>query len=174
MRRELTAAGWAAGLVGCVLAANVATARLGLVPAGFGLLVPAGTWAAGLALALRDGLDRSGGLPWVLPTLAVGIGLSAWLAGPALAVASAAAFALGELADLGVFRQLRARSLPLAIGGSNLAGALVDTCVFLPLAGFAVTAATVGGQLLVKAGWVTGAAVLVLAAVRAVRPRAVA
>jgi uncharacterized PurR-regulated membrane protein YhhQ (DUF165 family) len=160
----------AAALVGCVVAANVATARLGMVPAGFGLVVSAGTWAAGLALVMRDALDRAGGLAWVLGTITAGVALSAWLAGPALAVASAVAFALSELADLAVFRQLRRRTLAGAVAASNAAGAVVDTLVFLPLAGFGLTAAAVGGQLLVKAGWLTGAALLVLAVLRTRRP----
>jgi uncharacterized PurR-regulated membrane protein YhhQ (DUF165 family) len=102
---------FAAALVGTVVLANVLSARYGLVPAGFGLLVSAGTYAAGLALAIRDGLDRAGGLLWVLPTIAVGIVLSYFLATPQLAVASAAAFACSELADLGVFRALRSRAV---------------------------------------------------------------
>lgn len=163
----------ALALVGCVVAANVATSRLGLVPAGFGLLVTAGTYAAGLALAVRDALDRFGGFRWVLPTLAAGCVLSAILAGPALAVASAAAFALGELADLAAWRALRRHSLAGAITASNAVGALVDTVVFLPLAGFPLTAQAIGGQILVKAGWITLAALLVLAVARAARPRTV-
>jgi uncharacterized PurR-regulated membrane protein YhhQ (DUF165 family) len=69
-----------------------------------------------------------------------------------------------------VFRQLRRRTLAGAVAASNAAGAVVDTLVFLPLAGFGLTAAAVGGQLLVKAGWLTGAALLVLAVLRTRRP----
>lgn len=163
----------AAGLLASVLAANLLTARYGLIPAGFGLLVPAGTYTAGAALAVRDALDRAGGLGWVLPTLAVGVILSALLAGPALAVASAAAFACSELADLAVWRTLRRRTIAGAVAASNAAGAVVDTLVFLPLSGLPVTAAAIGGQILVKAGWITAAALLVLAAARTFRPRQV-
>ncbi len=164
----------ALALVATVVAANVATARLGFVDAGFGLIVSAGTFAAGLALAVRDALDRVGGLRWVLPTIVAGVVLSALLASPTLALASAAAFALSELADLGAWRAIRARSIALAVVVSNLVGALVDTAVFLPLAGLPVTASAFGGQVLVKAGYVTAAALLVLAAVRVARPRVVA
>lgn len=163
----------AAGLIGSVVAANWLTAHYGLIPAGFGLLVPAGTYAAGAALAVRDALDRAGGLRWVLPTLAAGVILSAVLAGPQLATASAAAFALSELADLAGWRALRRRSIVAAIVVSNAVGAVVDTLVFLPLSGLPVTPAAVGGQLLVKGIWMTGAALLVLAAARALRSRAV-
>jgi uncharacterized PurR-regulated membrane protein YhhQ (DUF165 family) len=163
----------AAALVGTVVLANVLSARYGLVSAGFGLLVSAGTYAAGLALAIRDALDRAAGLVWVLVTIAVGIVLSYFLSTPALAVASAAAFACSELADLGVFRGLRRRSLVVAIVASNAVGAVVDTLVFLPLAHFPVTPETVGGQILVKAVWMTAAALVVLGLVRALRSRAV-
>jgi queuosine precursor transporter len=160
----------ASALVATVVAANVATARLGFVDAGFGLIVSAGTFAAGLALAVRDALDRVGGLRWVLPAIVVGVALSGLLATPALALASAAAFALSELADLGAWRAVRARSIAAAVVVSNLLGALVDTAVFLPLAGLPVTPAAFGGQVLVKAGYVTVAALLVVAAARAARP----
>lgn len=163
----------AAGLIATVVTANWLTARYGLVPAGFGLLVTAGTYAAGAALAIRDALDRAGGLRWVLPTLAAGVVLSAVLAGPQLAVASAAAFACSELADLAGWRALRRRSIAAAVIVSNAVGAVVDTLVFLPLSGLPVTPAAVGGQILVKAGWITAAALLILAAVRATRPRQV-
>jgi uncharacterized PurR-regulated membrane protein YhhQ (DUF165 family) len=129
--------------------------------------------AAGAALAVRDALDRAGGLPWVLPTIAAGVILSAFLASPALAVASAAAFACSELADLAVWRAIRRRTIAGAIAASNAAGAVVDTVVFLPLSGLPVTAAAIGGQVLVKAGYITAAALLVLALIRAVRPRVV-
>jgi uncharacterized PurR-regulated membrane protein YhhQ (DUF165 family) len=143
------------GLTGTVVAANWLVATFGLIPAGFGFLVPAGTYAAGLALGLRDGLDRIGGLRWVLPTIAAGIVLSAVLASPEVAIASAAAFALGELTDLMVWRRLRASGWRRALIASNAVGAVVDTCVFLPLAGFPLTLTNVGGQVMVKAVYVT-------------------
>lgn len=169
----MTRAALSLSLVASVVLANLMTAHLGMVAVGFGLIASAGTWAAGLCLVLRDALDRAGGLRWVLPTIAAGVVLSAWLAGPALALASAAAFLLSELADLGVFRALRRRTLVGAIAGSNAVGAVVDTLVFLPLAGFGLSAAAVGGQVLVKAGYLTVAALLVLALVRGMRSRAV-
>jgi uncharacterized PurR-regulated membrane protein YhhQ (DUF165 family) len=163
----------AATLIGTVVAANYATAHLGMIEAGFGLTVSAGTYAAGLALALRDALDRLGGLRWVLPTVAVGVAVSALLAGPALALASAVAFGLSELADLGAWRAMRRRSIVAAIVASNAVGALVDTFAFLPLAGFPLTAEAIGGQVLVKAGYITIVAIAAVAIVRASSSRAV-
>ena len=159
--RRLLSAVLALGLLSTVVGANWLVSTFGVIPAGFGLMVPAGTYAAGLALGLRDGLDRLGGFPWVLPTIALGVVLSALVASPGIAVASAAAFALGELTDLLVWRRLRRSGWRRALGASNGVGAVVDTCVFLPLAGIPLTMTNVGGQVLVKAVFLT-ASILVL------------
>lgn len=166
MNRRTAAPALAAALVASVVLANWLTARYGLIPAGFGLLVPAGTYAAGLALGLRDALDRVGGLRWVLAAIAVGIAVSAWVASPMLAVASAVAFGASELVDLAVWRATLRRGIPTALAASNLAGALVDSVLFLSLSGLGLTLVAVGGQLLVKAGWLTLLALVVVAAAR--------
>jgi uncharacterized PurR-regulated membrane protein YhhQ (DUF165 family) len=172
MNRRVLAVALAVALLGTVVAANWLVATFGLIPAGFGLLVPAGTYAAGLALGLRDGLDRVAGLWWVLGAIAGGVVLSAVLASPGIALASAVAFALGELADLAVWRRLRKAGWRRALLASNAVGALVDTCVFLPLAGFPITFATVGGQFIVKAVYISLAVLLVAEViVRVRRPR---
>lgn len=144
----------AAGLVGTVVLANWLVSTFGLIPAGFGLLVPAGTYAAGLALVLRDELHAYG-LRWVFGAIATGIAVSFLLGDGRIALASAAAFGLSELADLAVYAPLRKRRWVAAVICSNIVGAVVDTLVFLTIAGFPLTWATVGGQLLVKAGWIT-------------------
>lgn len=154
-RQPLTVLGWAVGYAAALAAANVATSRFGLVPAGFGLAVTAGTYTAGLALALRDGLHEAGGVRGVLAALAVGIALSAVTADPRIVLASTAAAAVGELADLAAYIPLRARRRRTAVAVSAAVGGLADTVGFLWLAGFPVTTTTVGGQRLVKAGWVT-------------------
>lgn len=161
MSRRLLAPLLAIALLATVVTANWLAATFGLIGAGFGFVVPAGTYAAGLALGFRDGLDRVGGLRWVFGAVGLGVILSAVLASPELAVASAVAFALGELTDLAVWRGLRRSGWRRALVASNAVGALVDTCVFLPLAGFPVTFASVGGQFLVKAGYLTLAALVV-------------
>ena len=81
---------WVAGsvfLVG-IVAANMATARLGFVPVGFGLVATAGTYAAGVCLVARDYLQDAAGWRGVAAFLAVGVVLSWVLSTPALAVAS--------------------------------------------------------------------------------------
>jgi queuosine precursor transporter len=163
---RLAAAAAAVGLVGTVVAANYATSRFGLVPAGFGLLVTAGTYLAGLALGLRDVVDRLGGLRYVLAAIAAGIAASFAVGAGRIAVASAVAFALSELADLAVYRPLRRRSWRRAVAASNAVGAVVDSVVFLAVAGFPLTLAAVGGQVLVKAAWCTVAVLVVAEGVR--------
>lgn len=69
----------ATAFVGSVVVANVVTSRFGLIPAGFGLLVPAGTYAAGLALGLRDALQEAAGLRAVFAAIVVGAVVSALL-----------------------------------------------------------------------------------------------
>jgi uncharacterized PurR-regulated membrane protein YhhQ (DUF165 family) len=101
----------------------------------------------------------------VLVCLGAGAVGSAELAGPRLAVASAAAFALSELADLLVYQQLRDRGWIAAALASNAVGAPVDTVLFLAVAGFPIWSA-VPGQLWVKAV-ATLVPVTVVAATRA-------
>ncbi|GAA3292681.1 VUT family protein [Dactylosporangium vinaceum] len=136
--------------VATVVAANVLTAVFGLVPVGFGLTATAGTAAAGVTLLARDWVHDVAGGPAVLVCIAAGALLSAGLAGPRLALASATAFAVSELADLAVYQPLRRRGLVRAVLASNAVGAPLDTIVFLTLAGLPVWAA-LPGQLWVKA-----------------------
>jgi hypothetical protein len=142
--------------IGAIVAANWLTARFGLVPVGFGLLVTAGTYAAGFALLARDFVQRYGGLALVLAGIAMGGALSWVTSTPRLAVASTAAFLAAELCDLVVFTAGRRRwGFVGAAAISNLASAPVDTVAFLALAGFPITWATVGGQLIGKLLWAT-------------------
>jgi uncharacterized PurR-regulated membrane protein YhhQ (DUF165 family) len=162
---------WAAGYAAALAAANLATSRYGLVPAGFGLTVTAGTYTAGLALALRDSLHETAGVRGVLAVLAAGITLSALTADPRIVLASTVAAAVGELADLAAYTPLRARRRRTAVAVSGAVGGLLDTVGFLWLAGFPVTGQTVGGQLLVKAVWVTAGYLLLREGVRRALPR---
>lgn len=132
----------AAAFVATVIGANAALTRWGIVPVGLGLEAPAGVYFAGLAFGLRDALHEVGGRPWVLAAIAAGAVASYAIEDGAgipgghapVAVASASAFALSELADLAVYAPLRARSWPVAVAASNLAGAVVDSTLFLWLA----------------------------------------
>jgi uncharacterized PurR-regulated membrane protein YhhQ (DUF165 family) len=145
-----------AAYIGSIVAANVMTAHLGLVGVGFGLVVTAGTFAAGFALFARDFVHRFGGVGWALAAIGCGSVLSWWLATPQLAVASTIAFCAAELVDLGVFAWVRQRlGFAAAIAASNVVAAPVDTVLFLQIAGFGVTWQAVAGQLVGKLVWAT-------------------
>lgn len=156
--------------VGSVVAANALTATYGLVPAGLGLLVPAGTYCAGLALAFRDVVHERVGRAGSVAAIVVGTVLTAFLS-PELALASAAAFGASEMLDMAVYGPLRRHGWKRAVVCSNVVGAVADTLIFLSLAGFPITASAVTGQLLVKAVWVTALFVAVVVVVRRAVPR---
>jgi uncharacterized PurR-regulated membrane protein YhhQ (DUF165 family) len=103
------------------------------IPVGFGFQAPSGVLLIGLGLATRDAVQRLAGLRWTFAAIAVGVALS-WVINPAIAFASAVAFALGELGDLAVYSPLSRRNLPLAVLASGVVGAVIDTFVFLQLA----------------------------------------
>lgn len=153
--------------LGSIVAANWLTARYGFVPVGFGLLATAGTYMAGLAFVARDAVQDSSGRVITVLTLLVGAGLSWFASTPQLALASAAAFGLSELVDMAVYTPLRRRGYVRAAIASNLVGSVVDTFVFLAIAGFGLAPLVVAGQLVGKA-WITVAVVLGVVGVRAV------
>lgn len=159
---------WAAAAVGVFVAlaaaANWLTAEYGLVPVGFGLVVAAGTFAAGAVLLVRDVVQDLGGRWWVLAAIVAGAAVSAVLAGPKLALASGAAFAVSELADAAVYTPLRRRGWARAAMLSGVAGAVVDSLLFLWLAGFPVWS-SMPGQVLVKVA-VTAAVVVAVVVIR--------
>lgn len=105
-----------------------------VVPVGFGLSAPSGVLVIGLALVLRDQVQRLAGVWWALGAILAGTGLSALVAAPGLVVASATAFLLSELADLAVYTPLARRRLAWAVILSGLAGAFVDSALFLWMA----------------------------------------
>lgn len=141
-----------AAYIAVIVAANWLSATFGLIPIGFGLMVTAGTFAAGAALIVRDGLQLVSGRVWLLACIAAGALLSAVTSTPALALASGIAFLASEVVDWGVFTPLRDRSLPLAVVVSSVVSAPIDTVLFLHIAGFGVTWQAVAGQFIVKTG----------------------
>lgn len=157
-----------AAYIAAIVAANWLTTRYGLVTVAPGLVTTAGTFAAGAAMLLRDVVQDTAGRAWVLAGIAIGAALT-WVTSPALAVASATAFLIAECADMVVYTPLRDRGWARAVLASNTVGAIVDTLLFLALAGFPVTATTVGGQLVGKLAWATLLPVLAVLTVRQVR-----
>ena len=134
---------FAAAFLGCIPLANWLISNVGttciprgpcLIPVGFGLMAPSGVLVIGLALALRDVVHEAFGRAWVAGLIAAGAGLSLLFSPPALAIASAAAFLLSELADMAVYDRLRARGMALAVLLSGIVGAALDSLLFSALA----------------------------------------
>jgi queuosine precursor transporter len=105
-----------------------------LIPVAPGLMAPSGVIMVGLALTLRDLVQRRLGLGWGAGAILLGGALSWFVAPPALVVASVAAFLFSEFADLAVFTPLQKRGLVLAVVVSSMVGILVDSAIFLFLA----------------------------------------
>ena len=124
-----------------------------LVPVAPGLMAPSGVTMVGIALVLRDLVQRRLGTAISALAVLVGSGLSALYAPASLVVASATAFLLSELADLAVYTPLARRRLVAAVIASSCAGLVVDSIVFLWLA---------FGSLDFLAGQVVGKAWMVL------------
>ena len=97
-------------------------------------MAPSGVLAIGLALVLRDLVQRRLGLKWALVAIAAGAALSGLVAPPALVLASFVAFLFSETADLAVFTPLQRRGLVLAVLASGVVGIIVDSLLFLVLA----------------------------------------
>jgi uncharacterized PurR-regulated membrane protein YhhQ (DUF165 family) len=145
----IPAANWLIGNAGTVCVPNGPC----LIPVAPGLTAPSGVLMVGLALVLRDLVQRRLGLEWSAG--AVIAALSAFIAPPSLVIASGVAFLLSELADLAVYTPLQRRRLVLAVFASSTVGLVVDSAVFLYLA---------FGSLDYLAGQVVGKAWMVLLA----------
>ena len=134
--------------VAVIIAANLLTNQLGMVT-WLGLAATAGTWLAGFGFVARDALHESGGLRWVSVAIVVGVVISVAFA-PRLALASGVAFAVSELADLAVYAPLRRKGRTRAALASNVVGSVVDTVLFLWIAGFPLSGTA--AQVLIKIG----------------------
>jgi uncharacterized PurR-regulated membrane protein YhhQ (DUF165 family) len=126
----IPAANWLIGNVGTKCVADGPC----LVPVGPGLMAPSGVIMIGLALVLRDLVQRRLGLAWAIGAIVAGALLSGLVAPPKLVVASTAAFLVAEMADLAVFTPLQKRGLILAVVASSVVGLVVDSMIFLQLA----------------------------------------
>jgi uncharacterized PurR-regulated membrane protein YhhQ (DUF165 family) len=104
-----------------------------MIPVGFGYEAPSGVLAIGIALAARDYVQNQYGKLVTLYAIGIGIIIS-YLIDPAVATASAAAFALGELADFFVYTRLKKITLAGAVISSGVIGGFIDSFVFLQIA----------------------------------------
>jgi hypothetical protein len=146
-----------------VVGANWALDTFGFIAVAPGVMAPAGVLFAGVAFTLRDALHRLYGRKYVLAAIAIGGAISFWIE-PVFAIASAIAFTVSELADLMVYERLRVRGWTFAVVGSNCAGMVVDSVLFLWLAFGSLD--FIEGQLIGKA-YMTAAAVAVIWGYRA-------
>ena len=126
----IPAANWLIGHAGTVCVPNGPC----LVPVAPGIMAPSGVLMIGLALVLRDLVQRRLGVEFGIGAIIVGAAISAGLAPLSLVVASAAAFLLSEFADFAVYTPLARRRLVVAVFTSSVVGLVVDSIVFLWLA----------------------------------------
>lgn len=163
-RQWIEGAVFLAGFAACIPLANYMIGHVGtvcvpdgpcLIPVGPGLTAPSGVLLVGLALVLRDLVQRRLGLIWAIGAIIVGAFLSTTFTAPALAVASASAFLTSEFVDLLVFTPLQKKGLVKAAFVSSVAGLIVDSMMFLWLA---------FGSLDFLAGQVVGKLIMVIAA----------
>jgi hypothetical protein len=158
-----------AAYIACIPVANWLIQHVGtvcppdgpcLIPVAPGLMAPSGVLMAGLALVLRDLVQRRLGVTYGLAAIGVGTLLSAALAPAPLVVASAVAFLLSELIDFSVYTPLQKRGLVLAVAASSFVGLIADSLLFLWLA---------FGSLQFLAGQIAGKAIMVLLTLPAIR-----
>ena len=173
-RKKAEALGYFLAFIACIPIANWMIGHVGAVcvphgpclvpvlpwgPRGHPLMAPSGVLMIGLALVLRDMVQRRLGRAVALTAIVAGAALSGAVAPPQLIMASAAAFLLSELADFAVYTPLQSRGLVLAVLASSVVGLLVDSVLFLWLA---------FGSLEFLAGQVVGKLWMVLLALPAV------
>lgn len=131
----------AAAFVGLVILANwLASAYLWRVPLT-GYYAPAGVFAIGAVLVLRDWLQQLKGLLWTMPLvyaaglISWGVGdLAGWTGLERIAVASVVAFSVSETVEALVFTPLRNRSLTAGVAVSATVGNAIDSFLFLWIA----------------------------------------
>lgn len=126
----IPAANWMIGNVGTVCVPQGPC----LVPVWPGISAPSGVLMIGLALVLRDIVQRRLGPAAGLAAIAIGTLISAQLAPSAIVIASVAAFTLSELADFAVYTPLQRRRFVTAVVASGFVGLVVDSVIFLHLA----------------------------------------
>jgi uncharacterized PurR-regulated membrane protein YhhQ (DUF165 family) len=150
-------ANWMIGHVGTVCTPN-GPCLIPVLPKilGTSLMAPSGVLMIGIALVLRDLVQRRLGVIYSASAVIVGAILSSAVAPASLVLASGVAFLLSEFADLAVYTPLARRRLVAAVVASSLVGLVVDSIIFLWLA---------FGSLEFLAGQVVGKAWMVLLSV---------
>jgi queuosine precursor transporter len=149
-RQKAAALAWFLAFIACIPLANWMIGNVGTIcapphgpclvpvapwgPGGQPLMAPSGVLMVGLALVLRDMVQRRLGRGVGLAAIVAGAALSGAIAPPQLIFASTTAFLLSELADFAVYTPLQARGLVLAVLASSVVGLIADSVLFLWLA----------------------------------------
>jgi len=166
-RVNLLGAAAVAAYVCTILLANWLVVHVGLVNVGFGHYAPAAVYAAGLALACRDFVQRTMGRAVGIGAIFVGAGLS-FLIAPSFALASGTAFLVSEGFDFLVYTPLSKRSFIGAVAVSCTVGLAIDSFVFLSISPLPIS--LLPGQIIGKLEAI-GVTVLIMAAARTVYQR---
>ncbi|WP_119304746.1 VUT family protein [Dongia deserti] len=142
-RRRLEGGFFLAAFAACVPAANWMIGNIGtvcvpngpcLIPVAPEITAPSGVLLVGLALVLRDLVQRRLGLRWAASAILLGAALSATFAPSSLVFASAVAFLFSEFADMAVYTPLQRRGFVVAAIASSVVGLVIDSIAFLWLA----------------------------------------
>lgn len=145
--------------IGAIVVANWMISHVGtpipgahVLPVGFGLEAPSGVYVAALSFVARDIVQRLLGLRIGVAAIVVGAFVSLGVSPAHIALASGATFLCSETCDFLVYTPLQERNFPLAVVVSGAASDLVDSTLFLLLAGIPLSEAW-PGQVVGKA-WV--------------------
>jgi uncharacterized PurR-regulated membrane protein YhhQ (DUF165 family) len=140
--------------IALVVLVNWAFTVVPLVQLPGGTMWPPVALLVGFVFVARDFAQREIG-HYVLVAMAIGLAISYVMAGPQVAIASAAAFLVSELADWAVYSFTK-RPLSERILYSSVLGTPIDSVVFLGMVGFlsvagavAMTASKLLGALIV-------------------------
>lgn len=139
-----------------------------LTPVGFGLLAPSGVWAAAVSFPARDVTQRLGGRWLGIAAILVGAAVSYWVSSPVIAVASGLTYLCSETADFAVYTPLQRRWFVPAVFASGCVAIVVDSALFLHLAGLYSVPALEG--LILGKFWVILAAIPVTWSLRRTGP----
>ena len=142
-----------------------------LTPVGFGLLAPSGVWAAAVSFPARDVTQRLGGRWLGVLAILAGAAVSWKISDPHIAVASGVTYLCSETADFAVYTPLQKRWFVPAVFASGCVAIIIDSALFLHLAGLYSTPALEG--LVLGKFWVILAALPAAWALRNYGPAAV-
>jgi uncharacterized PurR-regulated membrane protein YhhQ (DUF165 family) len=139
-----------------------------VLPVGFGLVAPSGVYLAAVTFVARDLVQRTAGLRVGVAAIVTGALVSWGVSSAGLALASGVTFLISESCDFLVYTPLQGRHFPAAVLLSGVVGDLIDSTLFLTLAGIPLAVAW-PGQVLGK-GWVILAGGLVAGGLRRLGP----